>query len=72
MKSAVSTGVDPGAVRYLAARTAVEAHRLPAEALAPESADAEAELTMAQDAVRLAMGTPEQQVMDRLAAGSGA
>ncbi|MGW1559605.1 SWIM zinc finger family protein [Streptomyces sp. NPDC002144] len=64
-------GVDPGAVRYLAARTAVEAHRLLAEALSPEPVDSEAELTMAQDAVRLAMGMPEQQVMDRLAAGSG-
>jgi uncharacterized Zn finger protein len=63
-------GVDPGAVRYLAARTAVEAHRLLAEALASESGDPEPELTVAQDAVRLAMGRPEQRVMDRLAAGS--
>ncbi|MGW2724163.1 SWIM zinc finger family protein [Streptomyces sp. NPDC001492] len=66
-------GVDPAALEYLAARTAAEAHRLLAEALRPVSeqqAPAE-ELTLAQDAVRLAAGTDETAVLDRLADGSG-
>ncbi|MDX3745122.1 SWF or SNF family helicase [Streptomyces sp. AK08-02] len=65
-------GVDPGALEFLAARTAVEAHRLLAEALADghERRPSEAELTVGQDAVRLAVGGPPE-VSDRLAEGSG-
>ncbi|WP_327693182.1 SWF or SNF family helicase [Streptomyces sp. NBC_00459] len=66
-------GVDPGALEFLAARTAVEAHRLLAEALGAGHGrrPVEAELTMAQDAVRLAAGNPSGAVSDRLAEGSG-
>ncbi|MCX5244133.1 SWF or SNF family helicase [Streptomyces sp. NBC_00201] len=66
-------GVDPPALRYLAALTAVEAHHLLADALrvGPEQLVPEAELTVAQDAVRLAAGAPERTVADRLADGSG-
>ncbi|WP_405813844.1 SWF or SNF family helicase [Streptomyces sp. NBC_01390] len=65
-------GVDAGALEFLAARTAVEAHRLLAEALGEghERRPSEAELTMSQDAVRLAVGSPAE-VSDRLAEGSG-
>jgi uncharacterized Zn finger protein len=66
-------GVDPVAVRHLAARTAVEAHRLLAEALRrPAGRQApEPELTVAQDAVRLAVAAPGQALVERLATGSG-
>ncbi|MFF3966705.1 SWF or SNF family helicase [Streptomyces griseorubiginosus] len=67
-------GVDPAALRHLAARTAVEAQRLLTEALRPHSdqpAAAGAELTAAQDAVRLAVDAPDEAVTGRLAAGSG-
>ncbi|WP_405538994.1 SWF or SNF family helicase [Streptomyces sp. NBC_00075] len=66
-------GVDPGALEFLAARTAVEAHRLLAEALGSghERRPVKAELTVAQDAVRLAVGGPSGAVSDRLAKGSG-
>ncbi|WP_430377523.1 SWF or SNF family helicase [Streptomyces sp. B1-3] len=67
-------GVDPVALRHLAARTAVEALRLLTEALRPHSdqpAAAGAELTAAQDAVRLAVDAPDEAVTGRLAAGSG-
>lgn len=65
-------GVEPGALEFLAARTAVEAHRLLAEALGSghERRPVEAELTVAQDAVRLAVGEPSGAVSDRLAKGS--
>jgi uncharacterized Zn finger protein len=65
-------GVDPVALRYLAARTAVEAHRLLAEALrsGAEQQGSEAQLTASQDAVRLAAGVPERAVAGRLADGS--
>ncbi|WP_406438691.1 SWF or SNF family helicase [Streptomyces sp. NBC_01613] len=65
--------VDPVALRYLAARTAVEAHRLLAEVLRAgvEQHGPEGELTVTQDAVRLAVGTPGRAVTDRLADGSG-
>jgi hypothetical protein len=58
--------VDPTALEFLAARAAAEAHRL----LAAQG-DFEDVLTLAQDAVRLAAGSPEGAVMERLAAGSG-
>ncbi|MFJ9154038.1 SWF or SNF family helicase [Streptomyces sp. NPDC102270] len=66
-------GVDPVAVRHLAARTAVEAHRLLAEALRPPSDRPVLvpELTVAQDAVRLAVAAPDHALTERLAAGSG-
>lgn len=66
-------GVDPGALEFLAARTAVEAHRLLAEALGSghEQRSVEAALTVGQDAVRLAVGSPSGTVSDRLAEGSG-
>ncbi|MEU8755178.1 SWF or SNF family helicase [Streptomyces chartreusis] len=66
-------GVDPGALKFLAACTAVEAHRLLAEAL---RIDAEqhlsgTELRLDQDVVRLAAGSPAAGVAERLADGSG-
>ncbi|NEB00966.1 SWF or SNF family helicase [Streptomyces sp. SID13726] len=71
-------GVDPVAVRHLAARTAVEAHRLLSEALRQHSPiesiepiEPIEELTVAQDAVRLAVAAPDEGVAERLAAGSG-
>lgn len=66
-------GVDPFALHCLAARTAAEAHRLLAEALRPgtEQRSPGQELTLRQDAVRLAAGAHEPAVADRLAAGSG-
>ncbi|MFI8228322.1 SWF or SNF family helicase [Streptomyces sp. NPDC085900] len=68
-----AAGVDPDALRYLAARTAAEAHRLLAEALhaGPDQAGSAEELTIAEDAVRLALGGPLEAVADRLAEGSG-
>ncbi|MFI2632403.1 SWF or SNF family helicase [Streptomyces collinus] len=61
-------GIDPAALAFLAARTAVEAHRLLAEAL---RGTAHEELTATQDAVRLAAGDPGREMSDRLADGSG-
>ena len=65
--------VDPAALEFLAARTAVAAHRLLAEAVSAraEPHAAHPELTTAQDAVRLAAGGPRSDVADRLADGSG-
>ncbi|MGW1780599.1 SWIM zinc finger family protein [Streptomyces sp. NPDC002143] len=88
------SGVEPAALEILAARTAVAAHLLLAEALRegagrlapqtapspPAQAPARAELTLGQDAVRLAAGVlegpqavdgPTADVVGRLAAGSG-
>ncbi|MFF4054448.1 SWF or SNF family helicase [Streptomyces sp. NPDC001668] len=66
-------GLDPVAVRHLAARTAVEAHRLLAEALRPPPGHSAfvPELTLAQDAVRLAVAAPDRALTERLAHGSG-
>ncbi|MBT3154029.1 SWF or SNF family helicase [Streptomyces sp. CHD11] len=66
-------GIDPAALEFLAARTAVRAHRLLAELLREDrEADAgEPGTTVAQDAVRLAAGEPSRAVADRLAEGSG-
>jgi len=68
-----AAGIAPDALRHLAARTAVEAHRLLAEALRPgaEQAGEVPELTVAQDAVRLAVGAPDSAMADRLAEESG-
>ncbi|MFH9265064.1 SWF or SNF family helicase [Streptomyces sp. NPDC017546] len=67
-------GIDPAALQVLAADSAVRAHRMLLEALAPghEGQPLPAELTPRQDAVRLAADTrPEQRVRARLATGSG-
>ncbi len=61
-------GIDPAALAFLAARTAVAAHRLLGEALRGTGHE---ELTAAQDAVRLAAGDPGREMSDRLADGSG-
>jgi uncharacterized Zn finger protein len=68
-EAAPAPGVDPAALEYLAARTAAEAHRLLAEALRTghDRREPEAELTVAQDAARLAAGHPDESVADRLA-----
>ncbi|MFD0313428.1 SWIM zinc finger family protein [Streptomyces flavalbus] len=83
-EAAPAPGVDPAALEFLAAATAVEAHRLLAAALravpgqdAPGVGLTVAQdapgvgLTVAQDAVRLAAGSPARDVADRLAKGSG-
>ncbi|OXY92102.1 SWF or SNF family helicase [Streptomyces diastatochromogenes] len=61
-------GIDPVALRYLAARTAVEAHRMLRQSL---SGEPDTELTAAQDAVRLADGAAPGAVADRLAEEAG-
>ncbi|MFF7377088.1 SWF or SNF family helicase [Streptomyces massasporeus] len=63
-----ASGIDPAALEFLAARTAVAAHGLLRGAL---QAVSHVELTSAQDAVRLAAGAPGPEMTDRLAAGSG-
>ncbi|MFC5218219.1 SWF or SNF family helicase [Streptomyces coerulescens] len=66
-------GVDPGALEFLAACTAVEAHRLLAEAVRTDTEPhlAEAELRHSEDVVRLVSGAPMASVAERLADGSG-
>ncbi|MFF1353497.1 SWF or SNF family helicase [Streptomyces sp. NPDC058297] len=66
-------GTDVAALEFLGARAAAEAHRMLTDALAPghELRAPEAELTMDQDAVRLAAGSPEARIGARLADGSG-
>ncbi|MER5835384.1 SWF or SNF family helicase, partial [Streptomyces sp. NPDC002130] len=63
-----ASGLDPVALEFLAARTAVRAHSLLREAL---RGGFPAELPPAQDAVRLAAGDPGRDLADRLADGSG-
>ncbi|MFF5370553.1 SWF or SNF family helicase [Streptomyces sp. NPDC013187] len=63
-----ASGLDPVALEFLAARTAVRAHGLLREAL---RGGFPAELPPAQDAVRLAAGDPGRDVAGRLADGSG-
>ncbi|MFG3719566.1 SWF or SNF family helicase [Streptomyces massasporeus] len=63
-----ASGIDPAALEFLAARTAVQAHGLLRGAL---QAGPHVELTSAQDAVRLAAGAPGPEMTERLAAGSG-
>ncbi|WP_327715586.1 SWF or SNF family helicase [Streptomyces sp. NBC_00490] len=60
------SGVDPAALEFLAARTAAQTHRLLAERDAFDD-----ELTLAQDAVRLAVSAQETAVLERLLEGSG-
>ncbi|MFD4262067.1 SWF or SNF family helicase [Streptomyces sp. NPDC058534] len=66
-------GVDPSAVAHLASRAAADAHRLLAEALrgGQEAQAAGREATAVQDAVRLAVGEPGPDVLNRLGGGSG-
>ncbi|MET9973317.1 SWF or SNF family helicase, partial [Streptomyces sp. NPDC006356] len=71
-------GVDPATLEFLATRTAAAAHRMLTEALrsGSERHAVEAELTLGQDAVRLAAGSPAAGspaagVTERLADGSG-
>ncbi|MEW2074793.1 MULTISPECIES: SWF or SNF family helicase [unclassified Streptomyces] len=68
-----AAGIDPPALEFLAARTAVRAHRLLAEALRDghERRPVEPEPAVARDAVRLAAGEPGRAVTERLAEGSG-
>lgn len=65
--------VEPAALEFLAAATAGEAFLLLAEALRSGHGQqaVEAELTLAQDAVRMAAGHPERAITQRLAEGSG-
>ncbi|MGW3976228.1 SWIM zinc finger family protein [Streptomyces mirabilis] len=71
-EAAPAPGVDPAALEFLATATATEAHRLLAEALGPtHGQEAPAELTVEQDAVRLAALAPERAIVERLADGSG-
>jgi uncharacterized Zn finger protein len=66
-------GIDPAALEFLAARTAVQAHSLLAESLrdTDERHASGTDLTVSEDAVRLAAGEPGREVADRLADGSG-
>ncbi|WP_371102370.1 SWF or SNF family helicase [Streptomyces sp. PU_AKi4] len=68
-----AAGIDPPALEFLAARTAVQAHRLLARALQDghERQPVEPEPAVARDAVRLAAGEPGRAVGERLAEGSG-
>ncbi|GGT74330.1 SWF or SNF family helicase [Streptomyces lateritius] len=70
-ETAPEPGLDPAALRFLAADAAARAHRMLAEALAPGHAPAETPLRADQDAVRLAAGAPPPWIAERLAAGSG-
>ncbi|WP_371582172.1 SWF or SNF family helicase [Streptomyces sp. NBC_01314] len=65
-------GVDPAALEFLAAQTAREAHRMLADALRPGHGQQplDGELTLLQDAVRLASGDPGPGIGARLGRGS--
>ncbi|WP_327576909.1 MULTISPECIES: SWIM zinc finger family protein [unclassified Streptomyces] len=67
------TGTDVAALEFLAARAAAEAHRMLTDALTAghELRAPTDELTIHQDAVRLAAGAPEAWIGARLAEGSG-
>lgn len=62
-------GMDVAALEFLAAQAAREAHRMLADALSPghERQPVEQELTLDEDAVRLAAGSPATAVAARLA-----
>ncbi|MFF8840166.1 SWF or SNF family helicase [Streptomyces sp. NPDC015130] len=65
-------GVDPTALEFLAADAAARAHRMLVAALGGgEPEQPERALTVAQDAARLAAGSPASWITARLAAGSG-
>ncbi|WP_405861423.1 SWF or SNF family helicase [Streptomyces sp. NBC_00090] len=64
-------GVDPAALEFLAKDAATRARRMLVTALGDGPGLVEPSLTVAQDAVRLAVGSPAPWVATRLAAGSG-
>ncbi|WP_051717317.1 SWF or SNF family helicase [Streptomyces sp. NRRL F-5727] len=67
-------GVEPAALEFLAADTAARAHRLLTELLAGRAAPAggpAGDLTVSEDAVRLAAGGPPAWVAARLASRTG-
>ncbi|MFF2521154.1 SWIM zinc finger family protein [Streptomyces liangshanensis] len=66
-------GVDASAVEFLAADAAARALRMLSDALAPGHGQQppEAELTLRQDAVRLAVSADDERLSARLAQGSG-
>ncbi|MFJ9173147.1 SWF or SNF family helicase [Streptomyces sp. NPDC102360] len=66
-------GTDVEALGFLGAQAAAEAHRLLAEALSPghEQRAALPELTVSQDAVRLASASPVRHIRERLAEVGG-
>lgn len=64
-------GVDPAALEFLAKDAAIRARRMLVTALGDGPGLVEPSLTVAQDAVRLAGGSPAPWVAARLAAGSG-
>ncbi|GGZ34863.1 SWF or SNF family helicase [Streptomyces poonensis] len=72
-----AAGVDAAALEFLAAQAAGEAYRLLVDALGAgqvrgRSQDGpEKEPTLAQDAVRLAAGDPQEAILARLAQGAG-
>ncbi|WP_329525714.1 SWIM zinc finger family protein [Streptomyces sp. NBC_01462] len=70
--AAPAPGVDPPALEFLAMATAAEAYRLLARAIGPDhgSRSPEEELTLEQDAVRLAAARPDTPIAQRLARGS--
>ncbi|MFE9763050.1 SWF or SNF family helicase [Streptomyces sp. NPDC005808] len=72
-EAAPAPGINPAALEFLAAATAGEAYRLLTEALRPGHGQraVETELTLAQDAVRIAAHHPETSIAQRLAEGSG-
>ncbi|MFG2479986.1 SWF or SNF family helicase [Streptomyces fagopyri] len=71
--AAPAPGVDPPALEFLAMATAAEAYRLLARAVGPGHGahPPERELTLEQDAVRLAAAHPDTPISERLARGSG-
>ncbi|OKJ64002.1 SWIM zinc finger family protein [Streptomyces sp. CB02261] len=62
-------GIDPAALEFLASDAAARAHRMLLDALGSEPSAPP--LTAAQDAVRLAVGSPAPWIAARLATGSG-
>ncbi|PSJ28212.1 SWF or SNF family helicase [Streptosporangium nondiastaticum] len=70
---APAPGLDAEALEFLVAAAAAQARQLLAEALAPghERAPAARELTLWEDAVRLAAAGPDERIAGRLAAGCG-
>ncbi|WBB60630.1 SWF or SNF family helicase [Streptomyces sp. WMMC500] len=68
-----AAGLDVAALEFLAADTAVRARRLLADALAPDHGRTPPppELTVSQDAVRMAAGGPAARIAVRLARGTG-
>ncbi|WP_432186820.1 SWF or SNF family helicase [Streptomyces sp. Tue6028] len=72
-ETAPAPGLDPAAIEFVAAAAAGDAYRLLREALTDGHGQQAVgqELSLAQDAVRLAAADPDQAVLGRLAEGSG-